>query len=53
MGDDMARYKMLIGGALALALATGACNRNAKETRKDGQDRRAGRRQAHCNFGTS
>jgi len=31
----MTRYNTLIGGAVALALATGACNRDAKETRKD------------------
>ena len=31
----MARYKLLIGGALALALAGGACNRDAKDTRKE------------------
>jgi len=35
MGDDMARYKTLIGGALAVALAAGACNRDAKDTRKE------------------
>ena len=31
----MGRYTTLIGGALALALATGACNRDAKDTRKE------------------
>ncbi|HEV8396220.1 MAG TPA: hypothetical protein VGQ37_18195 [Vicinamibacterales bacterium] len=31
----MARQKLLIGGALALALAAGACNRDAKDTRKE------------------
>jgi hypothetical protein len=35
MGDDMSRQKLLIGGALALALAAGACNRDAKDTRKE------------------
>ena len=31
----MARQMTLIGGALALALVAGACNRDAKDTRKD------------------
>jgi DNA repair ATPase RecN len=31
----MTRHNTLIGAALALALATGACNRDAKDTRKD------------------
>jgi len=31
----MARYNTLTSGVLALALAAGACNRDAKETRKD------------------
>ena len=35
MGDAMTRYTTLIGGALALALATGACNRGAADTRKE------------------
>jgi hypothetical protein len=35
MRDDMALHKTLIGGTLALALAGGACNRDANDTRKE------------------
>jgi hypothetical protein len=31
----MGRYTTLIGGALALAMAAGACNRDAKDTRQE------------------
>jgi|KBSMisStandDraft_5_1062788.scaffolds.fasta_scaffold92805_3 hypothetical protein len=35
LGDEMAPYKTLLGSALVLALAAGACNRDAKDTRQE------------------